>query len=112
MQLSTREKSARGLWAISPPKCKKEPSKIEKEPLKIAIDCNCKSLFNIADLVNGMWKVAPENQQLMFGLLSKLNLSSFVPLYFVQMARCENIVTDNWAPVSSIPAPVTVLDTL
>ena len=36
------------------PEMKKEPSKIKKEPLKIAIEC---SLFNVAELVNGMWKV-------------------------------------------------------
>ena len=29
----------------------------------------CKSLFNVADLVNGVWKVAPENKNLIFGLL-------------------------------------------
>ena len=28
----------------------------------------CKSLFNVADLVNGMWKVAPENENYNFGL--------------------------------------------
>ena len=28
----------------------------------------CKSLFNVADLVNGMWKVAPKNKNLIFGL--------------------------------------------
>ena len=28
----------------------------------------CKSLFNVADLVNGMWNVAPENKTLIFGL--------------------------------------------
>ena len=33
---STQEKITWGLWAISPPKCK-------KEPLKIAIDCNVKA---------------------------------------------------------------------
>ena len=49
-----REKITRGLRAISPPKCKKEPSKIKKEPLKIAKRLPCKSLFNVADLVNGM----------------------------------------------------------
>ena len=31
-----------GLRAITHPKCKKQPSKIEKVPLKIAIDCNVK----------------------------------------------------------------------
>ena len=31
----------------------------QKEPLKIPINCNGKSLFNVADLVSGMWKVAP-----------------------------------------------------
>ena len=30
----------------------------------------CKSLFNVADLVNGMWKVAPENKNLIFGLMA------------------------------------------
>ena len=29
----------------------------------------CKTLFNVADLVNGIWKVAPENKNLIFGLL-------------------------------------------
>ena len=28
----------------------------------------CKSLFSVADLVNGIWKVAPENKYLIFGL--------------------------------------------
>ena len=53
-----REKITRGLRAISRLKCKKEPSKIKKEPLKIAKRLPCiKSLFNVADLVNGMWKL-------------------------------------------------------
>ena len=30
----------------------------------------CKSLFKVADLVNGMWKVALENENLIFGLVS------------------------------------------
>ena len=30
----------------------------------------CKSLFNVGDLVSGMWKVAPENKYLIFGLVS------------------------------------------
>ena len=34
----------------------------------------CKSLFNIADLVNGMWKVAPENENLIFGDLWPFDL--------------------------------------
>ena len=38
-----REKLTRGLRVISPPKCKKEPSKIKTEPLKIAIDSNVKA---------------------------------------------------------------------
>ena len=38
-----RENITRGLWAISPPKCKKEPSEIKKEPQKIAMDCNVKA---------------------------------------------------------------------
>ena len=28
-----------------------------------------KSLSNVADLVNGMWKVAPQNKNLIFGLV-------------------------------------------
>ena len=44
----------------------------------------CKSLFNVADLVNGMWKVAPENKNLIFGLeweclTSLTNLESPLP---------------------------------
>ena len=39
----SREKITRGLRAILLPKCKKEPSKIKQEPLKIAIDCNVKA---------------------------------------------------------------------
>ena len=38
-----RGKMKRGLWAISPLKCKKGPSKFKKEPLKIVIDCNVKA---------------------------------------------------------------------
>ena len=59
----TKEKITRGLRAISPPKCK-------KEPLKIAIDGNVKILFNVADLiVNGLWKVAPEKKEKKIGLI-------------------------------------------
>ena len=38
-------------------------SKIKKEPPKIAIGLQCKSLFNVADLVNEMWKEAPEKKK-------------------------------------------------
>ena len=31
----------------------------------------CKGLFNVADLANGMWKVAPQNKNLIFGLLAR-----------------------------------------
>ena len=43
--------------------------KMQKRALKIAIDYNVKacSMF-IADLVNGMWKVAPENKTFIFCL--------------------------------------------
>ena len=60
-------KNYTGLRAISPPKCKKESSK--KTHKKAPENCHrlqCKSLFNVADLVNGMWKVAPENKNLHF----------------------------------------------
>ena len=50
------------------PEMQKRALKNKKEPLKIAIDCNVKSLFNVADLVNWMWKVAPQNKKIIFGL--------------------------------------------
>ena len=52
---SSRENITRGLRVISPPKCKKEPS--EKRGKRALENCHrlqCKSLFNVADLVNGM----------------------------------------------------------
>ena len=68
-RMQPREKITWGLRAISPPKCKKEPSKIKKRAPKNCHRLQCKSLFNVADLVNGMWKVAPENKILIFGLM-------------------------------------------
>ena len=61
MYIDIREKITRGLRAILPPKSKKEPSKKKKSPWKLPSIglLQCKSLFDIADLVNGMWKVAP-----------------------------------------------------
>ena len=56
-------KNTRGLQAVSSPKCEKEPSKVKKEPLKIAIDCNVKACWMLQILVNGMWKVAPKNKK-------------------------------------------------
>ena len=53
-QLLIRKKITRGLWAISPPKCKKEPSKKKKRAPENGHRLQCKSLFNVADLVNGM----------------------------------------------------------
>ena len=32
-------------------------------------DCHIKSRFNVADLVNGMWKVAPEKRKKFIGLV-------------------------------------------
>ena len=43
----------------------------EMPPKKATENCHrlqYKSLFNVADLVKGMWKVAPENKILIFGL--------------------------------------------
>ena len=59
MYACIREKITWGLWVILPPKCKKEPSKIKKSPWKLPYRLQCKSLFNVADLVNGMWKSSP-----------------------------------------------------
>ena len=41
----------------------------------------CKSLFNVAELVNGMWKVAPENKNFIFGL-SATTLRGSLEVYF------------------------------
>ena len=49
-----RGKITQGLWAILPPKCKKEPSKIKNKSPENCHRLQCKSLFNVADLVNGM----------------------------------------------------------
>ena len=58
------------LGDFTPEMLQKEPSKIKKEPLKNRHRLQCKSLFNVADLVNGMWKVAPKIKikNLIFGL--------------------------------------------
>ena len=42
-EVTDQGKNTRGLRAILPPKCKKEPSKKKKKTLKIAIDCNVKA---------------------------------------------------------------------
>ena len=49
-------------WALGnfAPKMLKRALKNKKEPLKIVHRLQCKSLFKVADLVNGMWKVAPK----------------------------------------------------
>ena len=43
MGLATGKKLQGGLRAISPTKCKNEPPKIKKEPMKITINCNVKA---------------------------------------------------------------------
>ena len=56
-----REKITQGLRAISPSKKRKERD-LEKRKKRAPDNhhwLQCKSLFNVADLVNGMWKVAP-----------------------------------------------------
>ena len=59
---------------------------IKKEPLKIGIDCNwCKSLFNVADLLGGMWKVAPENEHLIFCLMVMMMMMMMILLMMVIM---------------------------
>ena len=68
-QLCIREKITRGLRASFPPKCKKEPSIFFLRAPENCHRLQCKSLLNVADLVNGMWKVAPENRKIIFGLL-------------------------------------------
>ena len=53
----------------SPRKEKKRA--LEKKKKRAPENCHrlqCKSLFNVADLVSGMWKVAPENTKIIFGL--------------------------------------------
>ena len=60
-----------GSGRFRPPKCKKVRTlKNKKRAPKNChrLQCKTKSLFNVADLVNGMWKVAPENENLSFGL--------------------------------------------
>ena len=73
-------KKIHGGSAISPPKCKTEPSKIKTQPLKNRHRLQCKSLLNVADLVNGMWKVAPENKNVFS--ISCHFFSSFFFLFF------------------------------
>ena len=69
-------KNTWGLWALSAQKCppkkkkkkKKQPSNIKKRAPENCHSLQCKSLLNVADLVNGMWKTALKNKNLIFGL--------------------------------------------
>ena len=55
----TREKNYTGALGDFAPKMQQEHSKI-KSPWKLPQT----AMFNVADLVNRMWKVAPENKNL------------------------------------------------
>ena len=60
-----------GSGRFRPPNANKSPRKSKRAPA----NCHrlqCKSLFNVADLVNGMWKVAPKNKNLFFGLVGTI----------------------------------------
>ena len=50
-----REKNTRRLRAISPPRALENKKRTPENRHRL----QCKSLPNVADLVNGMWKVAP-----------------------------------------------------
>ena len=66
----SREINTRGSRWFRPQNAKRALENKKRAPE----NCNrlqCKSLFNVADLVNGMWKVAPENKKLIFGLLQR-----------------------------------------
>ena len=70
------EKITRGLPAMQ-----KRALENQKRAPENCHRLQCKSLFNVADLVNGMWKVAPQTKNLIFGLTSDIvfigrNLSS------------------------------------
>ena len=57
-----------GIYTRAPgdfaPKMQKRALENEKRAPEIWLQW--KSLFNVADLVNGMWKAAPENKNLIF----------------------------------------------
>ena len=57
---NTREKYTGAPGNFATDMQKKEPSKIKKRASENRHRLQCKSLFNVADLVNGMWKVAPK----------------------------------------------------
>ena len=56
-----------GSGRFRPRNAKKSPWEEKKSP-ESCHRLQCTSLFNVADLVNGMWKVAPQNKIKIFGL--------------------------------------------
>ena len=54
----------RGLWAILPPKYKKESWKKKGKNPENCHRLQCKSLLSVADSVGGLWKVTPQNEKL------------------------------------------------
>ena len=58
------------------PGSRRFPPEMQKRAPKNCHSPQRKSLFNVADLANGMWKVAPENENLIFG--SGMNYSKLL----------------------------------
>ena len=80
--MGVREKNYTGAPGDFSPAMQKRALENKKEPLKIAIDCNIKAcLNNVADLVNGMWKVAPQNKNCIFGLVG-VKVVLYLTLWF------------------------------
>ena len=89
-----RGKITWGLWVISPPKCKKEPSKIKKShKTENWHRLQCKSLFNVADL--GQWDVksSPQNNNIILAWCTCMKIIDFaLPV----VRSCWGAVVAQW----------------
>ena len=77
-----------------PPKMQKRALENQKRAPENCHRLQCKSLFNVADLVSGMWKVAPENINIIFGL-RYVSQSALCTIHFLELF---NFHTQNLYP--------------
>ena len=85
---------------ISPPKCKKEPSKNKTRAPENCHRLQCKNLFNVADLVNGSVKSSPQFKKTFSFWLELCNVPTGILLQTVcqgALAGWSNKNHETWA---------------
>ena len=68
IHVPVREKNYTGAMGNFAPEMQKRALEKQKRAPENCHRLPSKSMFNVADLVNGMWNIAPENKKLIFGL--------------------------------------------